>query len=176
MKRSGARFPLFGILLIALGGVLLLSRFTFIHVSFWKVFWPVIMVVSLVGVGYGFSEQRRGKIFWNTLWFLFSLMLFLSTSGLFDMHPRMFFPGTFLIIGIAFLMTFINNIRDWFFLLPAVIFGGLGVLFILADLEMVSYWDVSEAVRRYWPLILIVCGVAILLKRRPRSVAQPPGL
>jgi hypothetical protein len=172
MKNINPKISWFGIALILVGGVLLLDRFHVLHLAFSTVFWPIIMILTLVGVGRGFAQNRSGKIFWNTVWFLYALFFFLRNSDFVELRSHMLMPATFLILGIAFLMTYFNNVRDWFFLIPALLFGVLGTLLILADLEYVSYWEVTDAVRLYWPIGLILFGVAMLLRRRSHNNAQ----
>lgn len=171
---SRSNIPLFGIALIVVGSFILLGKFHLVHVGFGSIFWPIIMVFGLVGVGRGFAQNKRGKIFWNTVWFLYGLFFFLRVSNLAEAQSYMFVPATFLIIGIAFLMTFMNNIHDWFFLIPSLIFGGIGLMFIFAELDYVSYWDVADSVRMYWPVVLILFGLTILFRRRARADSGPP--
>ena len=84
MKNITPKISWFGIALILVGAVLLLDRFHILHLAFSTVFWPIVMVLALIGVGRGFSQNRRGKIFWNTVWFLY---------GLFFLSPEFGFCG-----------------------------------------------------------------------------------
>ena len=164
----------FGIILVVVGAILLLDRFQVIDVDFGTVFWPLVMLFGLMGVARGFSQNRRGKIFWGTLWFLYALFFLLRSSDFVEVEGHMFFPASFLIIGIAFLMMYLNNFQDWFFLIPAGVFGGLGALFILANYDVISYWDLRESVHQYWPLALILFGFAIIMRRRNHSGPTVP--
>jgi hypothetical protein len=53
-------------------------------------------------------------------------------------------------------------------LVPAVLFVGFGVAMILVEYDYLDWWEVRRAIRTYWPLVLILWGAAIMLKRRPR--------
>lgn len=174
MKPSKSGVPLFGLALIVIGSAILLGKLHILHISFHSIFWPLVMILGLVGAGRGFSRNRRGQIFWNTVLFLYALFFFLRTSEFVEVHSHIVIPATFLIVGIAFLMTFVNNVRDWFFLAAALIFGGIGGFFILADLDYVSYWDVGESLAVYWPVALILFGLVILFRRRSCSAPGPP--
>ena len=169
MNPTTSKIPLFGIALIAVGALILLGKFHILHVTFGVVFWPIVMILGLFGVAQGFSKNGKGKIFWSTVWFLSGLFFFLRVTDFVEVQHQMFVPAMFLIVGIAVLMTFINNVRDWFFLIPAFLFGGIGVMFIFAELDYVSYWDVSDSLRMYWPVVLILCGLAILFRRRKQT-------
>ena len=174
MGKHSSNVSWMGIALVILGTMLLLTRLHVFHVQFWTLFWPIVMILSLRGVATGFSLNKRGKIFWGTVWFLYGLFFLLRNSDYFDIRPHMIVPATFLIVGIAFLMTYLNNIRDWFFLIPAVIAGLVGTLFLMAEYDYLSYWDVADSLHTYWPVILILFGIVFLLRRKKESPPPPP--
>ncbi|HUL42867.1 MAG TPA: DUF5668 domain-containing protein [Bacteroidota bacterium] len=172
MSNGKQKIPWLGIALIVFGAAILLRKFHFIELEYWSIFWPLLMLMGLVIAGRGFSANRHGKIFWGTVLFLFSLFFLLRAGDIMDVSAYLFPPSVFLIIGLAFLMLFLNNVREWYFLLLASVFGGIGSLLLLANYGYLYYWDVWELLRTYWPVVLIFLGVGLLLKRRPRSV--PP--
>ncbi len=174
MRYKNSSLSLFGIALVIVGVLLLLGRFHLIHIAFWSLFWPIMMVLALIGVARGFSQNRRGKIFWNTVWFLYGLFFFLRASDYFDVQTHLIFPATFLIVGIAFFMAYLAKMSDWFFLIPAIISGGVGTLFLLADLDYLSYWEVTDSLRTYWPVILILFGLLFLFRRKPQTPPEQP--
>jgi len=158
--------PWVGLVLIILGAVLLMDRLRVLHMDFSNVFWPIVMLFGLVGVGRGFARNRGGKIFFGTLIFLYGMFFFLRSLDFVELHVHMLFPATFLIFGIAFLMMYINNWHDWFLLIPALFFGSVGVALMLTELGYLYRWEVWETVRTYWPLALILFGVAIIFRQR----------
>lgn len=175
MANSRSRYPWIGLLMIVLGGILLLDKLHVVEIGYWMIVWSVVMLFGLVGVARGFARNRRGKIFWGTVWFLYGLFFLLQSSDIFYVRGHMFIPSTFLIIGISFLMVYLNNLHDWVHLVLAVFIGGIGALFILADLEYFSYWDVRDWVHTYWPIALILIGVSLMLRRRSRiDEVSPP--
>ena len=95
MKNINPKISWFGIALILVGGMLLLDRFHILHLAFSTVFWPIIMILTLIGVGQGFAQSRRGKIFWNTVWFLYALFFFLRNSEFVELRSHMLMPATF---------------------------------------------------------------------------------
>ena len=50
-------------------------------------------------------------------------------------------------------------------LIPAIIVIGIGVLFLLNNLNVFYFWEWA----RYWPVILIAIGVVLLWKSRRGS-------
>lgn len=174
MTKKQSSVSIFGIILVIVGTLILLSRFHILHLAFWTIFWPAIMILGLIGVGRGFAQNRRGKIFWSTVWFLYGLFFFLRTSDFFEVHTHMIVPATFIVFGIAFFMTYLNNVKDWFFLIPAFISAGVGTLFILADLDYLSYWEVADSVHTYWPVVLILFGLIFIFRRKQITDTQQP--
>jgi hypothetical protein len=163
----------FGIALVIFGAGLLLNRLNILDVRFSTIFWCVISLLGLVTAARGFSGNVRWKIFWGTLWFLYGMFFFLSTSELVETRGYTFVPASFLILGIAFLMMYFNNVQDWFFLVLAVVFGGIGTLATLAELDYLSRWELHDALQMYWPIILILFGLAFILRRRNSQQSGP---
>jgi peptidoglycan/LPS O-acetylase OafA/YrhL len=136
-----------------------------------------VAVFGLLAATRGFSANYRWKIFWGTLCFLYGLFFFLRTTDVVQLHGHIFLPVSFLVFGVAFFMMYLNDMKEWFFLVPAVLLGGGGVLFILADMDYLSYWDVYDTVHTYWPVILILLGLGFIFRRRntpppPQNVAS----
>ena len=165
---------LFGLGLVVVGAVLLMGKMNLFHIHFSSVFWPLVMLFSILGVSRGFARNRRGKIFWGTVGFLYGLFFFLRSAEFVEVPTRLFVPATFLIVGIAFFMTYLAKMKDWFFLIPAGIAGGVGTLFLLADLDYLSYWEVADTLHTYWPVILIVLGLVFLFRRKQDSHTGQP--
>src|SRR5436190_15815654 len=115
------QIPWFGIAIIVVGVAILLTRLHLVDLEFSNVFWPLMMGLAVVNVTRGFAKERRGQIFGGTVWFLYSLFFFLRSADFIEVRPHMFIPASFITLGIAFLMLYVNNFRDWYFVIPACI-------------------------------------------------------
>ena len=164
----------FGIILVVFGAAMLLDRLDVINVDFSNILWPFMMILGLLIVGRGFSADRRGKIYWGTVLFLYSLFFLLRSIDRFEIEGYMFFPASFIIFGIAFFMMYLTNLKDWPLLIPSVILCFVGSMFILTEYGILYRWEVWDIVRLWWPVILILFGVAMLLKRRCNSTPSAP--
>jgi len=162
----------FGILLVVIGIVMLLDHFSVFDIDFSTVFWPLMMLVGIVIVSRGFVGINRGKIFWGSVLFLYSLFFLIRSIDYFEIQGRLIFPASFIIFGIAFFMMYMGNIKDWPLIIPAAILGGMGTLFILTEYGYLYRWDVWEAIADYWPVLLIIVGFVLILKHK--SSAPPP--
>ena len=156
----------FALVLIALGILLLLQRLGAISFGFHQVLWPLVMLFGLVRVAQGFSLSKRGRIFSGTLLFMYGLFFLLRFSDYIDIRLRMFLPASLLIFGIALLMLFLDDAREWELLIPALLLFGTGSAFVLTELGYLDQFEVWDAVHRYWPLGLILVGLAIIFRRR----------
>lgn len=174
MKNNYQRLPWFGAALVVLGIVMLLDKLSILEIRFAAVFWPLVMLLGIGIVTKGFSRNATGKVFWGTLIFLYALFFFLRSIDALEIRGHLFLPGTFLILGFAFLMLFLNNVKEWFFLLPACILGGIGLLFILVEYDYLYGWEVWDLVHRYWPIALILVGLAVILRRKEQHHTTPP--
>jgi hypothetical protein len=169
MEKPGPRIPWLGIALILFGALLLVNKLDLVDISFHQIFWPIVMLLGLVGVGRGFGRGKRGKIFFGTLVFLFGLYFLLHSIDRFEIGGHLIVASSFLIFGIAFLMVWFNDVRDWYYLIPAALSGGVGVALLGSELGYLSHWEVLDAVRVYWPLALILFGVGMILRRKMHS-------
>jgi len=175
MERKRLRISWFGVALIILGLALLLDRFHILRVDFSQIFWALVMMFGIMKVVGGFSGNIRGRIFWGTVLFLFGLFFLLRSIDRIEIHAHMLPPAAFLIFGIAFFMMFLNDARDWHFIIPAVLLIGVGGAFTLTEFGYLSRWEVWEAVRLYWPVALILLGLVLIMRRRMRVQSGQTG-
>ncbi len=161
-----------GILLVVLGIVLLLERLDLVEIGFGRILWTSAALLGGWFVVRAFLYNERGKAFWGTALFLFSIYFLLRSFGVVEFHGRTIVPSALLIFSFAFLMLFVQNPRAWQVLIPAVILGGLGTVFILTDLGYLYSWDVLHTIRTYWPVALILIGISLLFRRRDRQLPK----
>lgn len=173
MNNARNKISWFGIALIIIGVAMLLDHLDIYNIAFSSIFWPLMMIIGIVTVAGGFSQNRRGKIYWGTVLFLYSLFFLLRSIDTIEIYGYIFLPASFLIFGIGFFMMFLNNLKDWPFLIPAFILTGIGSLFILTEYGYLSQWELWDIVRTYWPVILILFGLAMLLKRYTTKTDVP---
>lgn len=166
MNPLNSRFPFFGVALIIFGLFLLVDRLGIWNIDMSDIFWPFVVILGLIGAARGFSQGKSGKIFWGTVMFLYALFFFLRSLDQIDLHGHSFLPVSSLVFGIAFLMLFFNNFREWLNLLPAGLLIGTGVAFILSDMGYLYRWEVWDVFATYWPVILVFYGIAIVMRRK----------
>jgi hypothetical protein len=166
------RIPWLGIVFILLGLVLLIEKLGYYHLGFGMIFWPLVLIYGFMKVVEGFSGNNSGRIFFGTICFLYGVYFLLRSADYFEIRFHMFLPATFIIIGFAFVMIFLNSPREWAFLLPAILLMGAGIAYLLGDVGYFSPWEVRELVRVYWPVGLILAGLAIILSWRSQKAGR----
>lgn len=166
-----AKSSIFGILLIALGSMLLLDRLEVISFGWGRIFWMFLGIWGALLAVQGFSMKRRGRIFWGSLLFFVGFVFSLDAWDLIWLTDELGFGGMSLALGLAFAMLYIFEPRNVGVLVPTVLFVGFGAVMILVEYNYLDWWEVRRAIRDYWPVVLILWGAAILLKQRPQASA-----
>jgi hypothetical protein len=177
MSDQAKRFSLFGLALVLIGALLLVDRLHILSIGPGMIYLPIFMLLGLVLAVRGFSAGRQGKVFWGTVIFLFAIYFLMKRTNFWDFHFYMMPAATFLILGIGFVMMFVNNPREWAVLIPAILIGGLGVTLVLIEHGYLYQWDVWDVARLWWPVAIILIGLSLLLRKRAHkaSPAVPPG-
>ena len=152
-----------GIILIAVG-TWFLAREWVDSSLFWDRSYPVLM---LLFAGFLFYEFRRSSnqnaLFWGVLISVVAGFYLLRNNGILEeYYMDEYWPVYMLAAGIAFIVLFIVNPRDWGVLIPGsllLFFGGTQLLENLDD----NYWEYSNYFEEYWPVILLIIGVGVII-------------
>jgi hypothetical protein len=164
-QNSINRFPIIGLVLVLLGVALLLNQMNVIHIGGMALVWLGLLVYGAAVVIRSFINNDRSKVFFGTLCFLTGILFFIHKAGFIGGAFSIYFPAFIIIVGLAFFMLFVFNTKDWHLLIPALIFLALGAALMLTHL---GYWysrDVWKTIASYWPLLLIVIGGTLLIRR-----------
>ena len=157
MANTTGRSNLFsGILLILLGVILFLGQFVYLH---WYDSWPLL----IIGIGVLFLAGFALDLTNYGLLMPASILLITGTLFLYldrtTWHNMSYLWPTFILApGIGFIfMFFFGPAKNhlWF---PGIL------LITIAALFYAEQWDYL----RYWPVLLILLGIYLLVERRPR--------
>ncbi len=164
-KYKQVRFPILGIILVLIGTGLLLDRLGYVHFG-----WEKIIACGLMVYGAGltlraFFVEERGKVFFGTAAFLFGVLIFLSSLDLIVSSPHLFLPASLIIIGLSFIMIFVQDTKEWGVLIPGILLSGIGSVYIFVKLGHLGFYMITRIVEVYWPLLLIAIGLSLLLRR-----------
>ena len=168
-KQQITRVPILGLFLVILGVGLLLRQLNIVNVD-----GETFLIFGLVAYGgamviRSFTMDIRQSLFFGSLCFYSGVLLLLGKYDLVENSPFIYVPGFLIVFGLAFLMLFVFNFKDYHLLVPSFIFIGIGVAFMMTE---IGYWyvsDVKDVIRMYWPAALILFGGLMLLKRNSKS-------
>ena len=164
----------FGIVLITLGVVMLLDRLDVLPMRWESFIWIVGVCVGGFLVFDGFRRMRRARIYWGSVLFFFSSYWVLARWDVIHHHGFFVTPVILLSFGLSFVLLYASNTNEYGLLFPAVLLTGVGGAMILWWLEYFEWYEVSCYVRTYWPLLLVIWGAALLLRRRKPVVPTHP--
>lgn len=161
-----SRFSWFGIALIIAGIALLLDRLDLIGFSWTTALWILLGAFAAKKAIEGFAANKRGRLFFGTFVFLFSLVRVFEAFDLFHLDHYLMFPAIVIMLGSSFLMLFLHTPREWNVLIPATFLLGLGFAIVLVESGYLYRRDVLDAVGDYWPVVFILFGISLLFRRR----------
>lgn len=159
------RFPLFAVLLIVVGAVLLLDRSRVINFGWPLIAWLIIAVLGGYKLYNGFLFPRAARIFWGTVFFLVGLYNVLWEIGILELPGGTLLPAFLAVAGLGFLLAFIRQPHEWHLAVPAIALLGAGFLMVFAELEYVGRWAVIDGLMQWWPIALILFGGSLLLNK-----------
>ncbi len=165
-KQQINRLPIFGIILVVLGVGLLLRQMDVIRVD-----GKTMLLFGLIAYGASmvirsFIMNIRQSLFLGSVSFFGGVLLLLGNYEVIEPTAYIYVPGFLMTFGLSFLMLFIYNYKDFHLLLPAVIFIGLGIAFMMTEIGYLYPSDVKEAISQYWPVVIILFGVLMLFRRK----------
>lgn len=116
-----------------------------------------------------FGRERRASLFLGTVVFLTGILLFLLTNYTFLDNSLIIFPSVFLILGIGFLMLYLDETAHRVPLYVAVVFIITGLVFTFLWGSPAFFTFIGAAVSIFLkaiPLIIIIALLLVLLIRR----------
>jgi hypothetical protein len=132
--------------------------------AMWPIF-PTIVGLSLF-VGWLVGPNKRenhGVMIPAVINFLVGVFFFGFTFSVFKWSDMaILWPVFPLIVGAAFFVAWLfSGLRDWGLLIPGVITAGVGVVGL--GFTLFGQVELVASLLRYWPVLLIGLGIAILI-------------
>ena len=150
-----------GILLIVIGTLLLFNEMNWFSFQ-WNGLYPLLLLLTGAGlIVIAFMNKSGNAMFWGSILFLFGLLYFLRNFGFLDYFVfQDIWPIFFIILGLSFVAIMLVNPGDWGVLIPGGIFLFFGSLLFMRTLNL---WRVHEIMATYWPLLLVLVGVIVIV-------------
>lgn len=165
-KQQINKVPFFGIILVVVGVGLLLRQMNILRIDGKSMLLFGFIAYGTAMVIRSFFMNIRQSLFFGSVCFFSGVLLLLGNYELIEPTAYVYVPGFLMAFGLSFLMLFIFNYKDFHLLLPAIIFIGLSVAFMMTEIGYLYPSDVKEAIRQYWPAAIILFGVLMLFRRK----------
>ena len=167
-KQELKRIPILGTILVLLGVGLLLRQLHIVRIDGGAFLLLGLTIYGAATVIRSFWFDIRQQIFWGSLCFFSGILLLLGKYDLVEKSPFIYVPGFLIVFGLAFFVLYTYSFKDIHLLVPALLFIGIGVAFMMTE---VGFWyveDVKDAIGKYWPVALILFGGLMLLRRKEK--------
>lgn len=162
MKNYRALIP--GLVLILIGGWFLAQNLGVLLPDIWNL-WPGFIVLGGVSSLTKYFSQGRvngAHLFNATLAILLGVFFFMFTLGVWQWEMMaQFWPLLLIIVGAAFFVQWLVEIRVTRRLILALVVGGIGVFFLPSTLGWLAP-ELASQIQRLWPIALIVAGIVVL--------------
>jgi len=145
-----------GILLIAIGVLLLLNQF--LSLSF--PFWPLFLLIPGLALALTVNKNAPGLLIPSTILILLGIFFYFEEVTHWNFSDKTW-PTYILIVGMAFIITYLYS-RDRGFLIPGSI-----LLFI----AFVFYFFVFSDLL-LWPILLIVGGILMIINFKGTGIEK----
>jgi hypothetical protein len=150
-----------GIVLILVGVGILLDKWDIVSFT-WEEFYPLVLLalslLSLLKV----IQGRKDASFWFVSLGILGLFYFLRN---FDIIISFWYidswPVLLLALGLSFIVMYFFKSYDWGNLIPGSILTFLGAAFLLREMDV--RWLSFRFVIDFWPLILVLIGMGIIV-------------
>ncbi len=151
-----------GLILIAIGAVLLVNKLTPYSIG-WDEIYPLILILlGLLIFKTVLHKRDKGGVFIGALLFLLGAYFLVKN---YDIVPyeyvREVWPIIMIILGLSFLSVFIFSPKDWGPVIPGGILLFIGTIVLLRRLDLLNL-DFGEIISDYWSITLILIGGAII--------------
>jgi len=167
-----------GITLLSTGILLIAGQFGLPWLDFARL-WPLLVALlgaALLAQVARHATEAPGQIWVGVTALLCGLFLCVFSLQLGDLtwsSLSAYWPGFLLIVGLAFMTIFLlGDMREEDLLIPAYLFGGIGLLALPFTLGVIRS-PVFGQMLRLWPLAILLVGLAVFLRIRQQRQRGP---
>lgn len=159
----------FGLILVLSGILILGSQLKLFRMELFDVFGAALILQGITSVSISLKQNRRDLLFLFTVMFLVGIVFLTKSYFVIRDTREIVFTSILFISGGAFLMLFIENMKEKFLLYTGILFLIFGYLSItlLRDAGITNYADtLGGLVKDFWPVVLITAGMLLFLNRK----------
>lgn len=128
----------------------------------------IMIFYGIATVYTSFGEENKFLIFIGSVIFLAGIVFSLPSHFDFIKPLDIFVPSSIIIAGISLFIVYYDNTKNKTVLVASLILTVAGLIFILAarQIQFVVFGEsILKIIEVYWPVLLIISGITIILKR-----------
>jgi hypothetical protein len=166
VKHSQITILTFLILLIV--GSIILNILGIIELDNRELFGYSFIFYGVATVYTTFGEKNKFLIFLGAVIFLSGIVITLPAHFDFVRPVNIFIPSAVLIAGISLFVVYIDDTKNKTILFASLILTITGIIFILSarNIQPAVYIEsILKIIEVFWPVLLIISGITIILKR-----------
>lgn len=160
---------IFGLILVLSGFLILASQLKLLKIELFQILGAALILQGITSVSISFKQNRRDLLFLFTVMFLVGIIFMTKSYFVIRETREIVFTSILFISGGAFLMLFIENMKEKFFLYTGLMFLFIGYLSttLLRDAGITKYADTLGGLAKdFWPVVLIITGLLLFLNRK----------
>jgi len=154
----------FPITLIVIGALLLLNQFYLIEFSRPYIFIIGFAILGAVLIRKAFLNPTRKGLLGGSFFLLLAIELLLMDFGYIPVYDALIFPMLLIPLGISNLVYYSFNRTSFTNVTFGIIFTLAGLPFLVFHFGSISYWEISDTISTYWPVLLITAGLGFLIE------------
>jgi hypothetical protein len=169
-KKTNVGAFLLGVLLLAIGVLLLMSRAGVLNLNFERIIAYLVVVVGGFEAITAFSSSNNGRVFWGSALFLIGLLMVLISYDFVPSSWNQIWPSALIIPGLSFLMLYFSNMKESRVLIIAILFvasGWGGMLMVQGDFDLSD--RVFGSMRFVVPAAVVLTGFYLVWRNFFRS-------
>lgn len=153
-----------GILLIIIGVIILLYSLD-ISIFCWEYFRGYgALIIGFLLLMKGNSRPHKKGLFLGSFIFLIGIYYTLGLTQFYSISRGLSIGVFTIALGISFYSLFFFKRRDWGYLLFGNFIIIIGLFFLLEYMKKLPSYLLIDTVDQFWPLLLIVFGLILLMK------------
>lgn len=159
-------------LLIFLALSTLLKIAGIINITYTELTGYALIFYGIGTVYVSMGKNKKNILFIGAVLFLVGVLLFITSSYDFIKVSNIVLPSIFFILGTAFLILFIDDLSNNLLLVISIIFLISGIFFFtkLGNFNLTDFLKSTLSISiKYWPVIIIVTALILLLKKDNKS-------
>ena len=157
-------------LLLILGILLLISRAGVVNLNFTRIVAFTVLAAGGVGAITAFASSERRRLFWGAVLFLTALLVLLASYGFIPDSWSQIWPSVLLIPGLAFLMVYFSDPKEYVLIVIAglfVLFGWAGLMAVQGDFDVSG--GAFSVLRFLIPAAVVVAGFYVIWRNLFRT-------